>query len=282
MHTPVLLKEVIKSLNIKPGGLYIDATVGEGGHALKIAEEGGKVLGIDLDFEQVESLKLKVQNFKNIKIVQGNYAEIERIAKENGLGLVDGVLFDLGLSMKQLEESGRGFSFNKLEEELDMRLSKNTAATAANLINSLSADELYEIFSRFSEELNSRAVAEAIIRARKIRKIEKVEELIRIIDKVIGAKVTKVYARIFQALRIAVNQEIENMKNGLKGAKNLLKKEGRIVVITFHSIEDRIVKRFAQQNNMQFLDKKIIVGDQKLSYERSAKLRVLIPYEKVN
>lgn len=280
MHTPVLLQEVLEALEIKKNSLYIDATVGEGGHALKIAELGGKVLGIDIDLEQVQSLKFKIQSLRNIRIVQGNYKDIERIAKKRGFFPVDGVLFDLGLSMRQIRKSGRGFSYNRPDEELDMRLADEEKSKAKDFLNSLDEDSLYEIFARFSEELGSRSIARAIVRSRSLKRIDKVGDLTETIDQAIGRKDEKVYGRIFQSLRIAVNSEFKNMKKGIEGAYSLLRKNGRIAVITFHSLEDRLIKRIIQEH--EWLSEKPVINQSGASYERSAKLRVIIKNEKYN
>lgn len=282
MHHPVLLQESIEGLNVKPNGLYVDATVGEGGHMIEISKRGGKVLGIDLDASQIKNLT-PIKSGKNFIFVQGNFADIERIAKDNDFYPVDGILFDLGLSMGQIEKSGRGFSYKRLDEPLDMRVdttlattAKSNLATASKVVNSLDQKNLYEILARYGEEINSLAISQAIVRARTIRPIIKVRDLVSVIDKVLGKKDNKTYARVFQALRIAVNDELENLKKGLKGAVKILKKEGRIVVTSFHSLEDRIVKQFIRQNKLKQLNKKVITSKRGFEFERSAKLRIFI------
>jgi len=274
-HTPVLLELAIKGLKVKKGGKYIDATVGEGGHLEKILLLGGKVLAIDLDNWQVKRLKKKHQDKQNLIFINNNFSHIEKIANKWSFSPVDGVLFDLGLSLEQITKSGRGFSYKKLEEPLDMRISKRFKTTAKDIVKSLSEENLYEIFSRYSEELYSRPIAQAIVRTRRITKIKKVKDLLRIIDKVVGRKDIKVYGRIFQALRIAVNNEIENLKQGLLGALRILKTDGRIVVISFHSVEDRVVKEFTKRNNLRLLTKKIMKKGKGAVFERSARLRII-------
>lgn len=274
-HTPVLLKEVIDNLNIKPNGLYIDATVGEGGHGQEILKNQGRLLGIDWDEDQIKRLKQK-EIFKNALLFNDNFANIEDIAKKNKYYPVDGIILDLGLSMRQIQKSKKGFSYKNENEYLDMRLSKNIVKTASSIINSFKVSELYEIFTKYSEEINSRAIAENIVNVRSLKKIEKVEDLLKIIDKAIKRKDKKVYARIFQALRIAVNNEFENLKKALKGAKNIINSDGKIIVISFHSLEDRIVKRFAKDNDLKLLTKKPILGNKSIKHERSAKLRIIL------
>ncbi|OGK25188.1 16S rRNA (cytosine(1402)-N(4))-methyltransferase [Candidatus Roizmanbacteria bacterium RIFCSPLOWO2_01_FULL_37_12] len=281
MHTPVLLKEAVEGLSIKKDGLYIDATVGEGGHLIQIAQLGGKVLGIEIDRNQINKLTID-----NSKIIQGNFKDIEKIAIENNFFPVDGILLDLGLSVKQIKNSGRGFSYRNLEEPLDMRLSTTFETTASKVVNSLSQDELYEIFAKYSEDINSLAISKVLVRARTIKPIEKVKDLINIINQVIGETRystlgDKTYARIFQALRIAVNNEIENLRNALAGSLRILKKTGRVVVISFHSIEDRTVKQFISNNNLKQFNKKVIVSKRGLEFERSAKMRIIC-YETSN
>src|SRR3989338_5373227 len=242
MHTPVLLKEVIEALNIKKDGLYVDATFGEGGYSQAILDKGGKVLGLDLDQEQIINNQLSVIN---LKLVEGNFGDIEKIAKENNFFPVDGVVFDLGLSMRQISQSGRGFSFKKLNEPLDMRMSTDTEMTAKYLLNHLSESELFDVFARNSEEINSQKIAHEIIIKRQFKKLETVGDLTNCIDKAIGEQDNNAYKRIFQALRIQVNEEFENLKNGLIGASKLINEEGKVIVVSFHSLEDRIVKNFS-------------------------------------
>lgn len=280
MHTPVFFEEVITALGVKEGGKYIDATFGEGGYSREILKLGGRVLGIEWDENQYQKSKIKYQKYiskiKNLKLKHGNFKDIERIAKENNFYPVDGIIFDLGLSMEQINNSGRGFSYKRLEEPLDMRISNTLKKTAADIINSYSAQALYEIFSRNSEEINSWAIAKAIISARRLRKIITVKDLVEIISsfkKAIGKK-ESVLKRVFQALRIEVNNEFNNLKYGLKGGFNILNKGGKIVVITFHSLEDRIVKQFIQKNNFRFILKKPIINRPRKKFERSARIRI--------
>lgn len=267
MHTPVLLQQAIDKLDVKKDGQYVDATFGEGGYAGEIVRRGGKVLGIDLDPVQAAKASSKGE----FKVVQGNFADIERIVRDSGVVPVDGVIFDLGLSMEQLDHGGRGLSYNKINEPLDMRIDPNTKDTARDLIKKSSEDELYEILAHNSEELKSREIAREI----KLRKrMDVVFDLISAIDKAAGFKSRTIYARIFQALRIEVNHELENLKKGLVGAVNILKENGKIVVVSFHSLEDRIVKSFAKAKGYRLERVKPEGADLK-SFERSAKIRCI-------
>lgn len=269
MHTPVLLQEAVNALEVERGGRYIDATFGEGGHSREILKLGGKVLGIEWDNERFKIQCLRFKDFKNLKLVRGNFRDIEKIAKKNNFFPVDGVLFDLGLSMEQIGKSGRGFSYKKENEPLDMRISETLKTTAADIVNSYSAGQLYEVFASNSEEINSWSIAKAIVSASSLKKIKTVGELVTIIK-----ERESTLRRIFQALRIEVNQEFNNLKKGLREAINILKKEGRVVVIAFHPLEDRIVKQFVVNNKLRFLTRKPIVAKNEKKFERSAKLRI--------
>lgn len=273
-HTPVLLPQVIKSLNVRKGRKYIDATLGGGGYAFEILKLGGIVLGIDQDQDAIDYVREKLKDGsclpageagkleerKNLYLEHGNFRDLKKIAHSKGFGEVAGIIFDLGMSSYQIEGSGRGFSYRK-NEPLDMRMDKKNKLKASDLINTYSKDELYEIFTKYSEEIHSRPIAEAIVRARSLEgKIDKTGQLTKIIEGVLeridpAGKLnkTKAYqgtkARIFQALRIAVNNELENLKSGLEQAFELLDLDGRLSVLTYHSLEDRIVK-------LTFKDKK--------------------------
>ncbi len=265
MHTPVLLKQTIAGLNIKPNGKYIDCTYGEGGHTGEILNNGGIVLAIEWD----NTKKIALKN-KNLTVVFDNFANIENIAKINNFLPVDGVLFDLGLSMEQIKNGKRGFSFKNDTEVLDMRINENIDKTAADLINSLSKTELYEIFAKNSEEINSMAISDAIYRTRLVKKIKTVADLKEILP-----KNESTIKRIFQALRIEVNNEFNNLKKGLYDSLKIIKKDGVIAVITFHSVEDRIVKNFILNNNLRSETKKPIIARNNNSFEKTAKLRLI-------
>lgn len=268
MHTPVLLQQAIGRLNIKRGGRYIDATFGEGGYSKAISDLGGIVLGIDLDQDQISRGKVSLPN---IGLVCGNFADVEKIAKENNFFPVDGIVLDLGLSMCQLSDSGRGFSYFNKEERLDMRIDDRSGPTVKEIIKSLSIEELYQALSKNSEELKSKEIAVSI---KAQRKMETVADLVGAIDRAVGHPAKRTYARVFQALRIEANNEFKNLKEGLKGSLKVLKPGGRLAIISFHSLEDRVIKNFIKENKLTQLDKKPIRGVRK--FERSAKLRVVI------
>ena len=283
MHRSVLLEQAIESLQVHAGGRYIDATAGEGGHLMKMVEEGGDVLGIDIDPKQIANLQSKVAGNSHIKLAVGNYANIGDIARANDFMPVDGILFDYGLSMEQLSHSGKGLSFRNIEEPLDMKLNDKTEDNAADLVKRLSPSELYDLFAKYSEEFHSEVIAQTIAGTRVHHPIETVGDFNSVIGKAVSYctlkhdhDLFKIYPRIYQALRIAVNKEFENIEQGLEQSLSILAPAGRIAIITFHSLEDRIVKQFMKKNNLKQLDKKAIKGNQALRFERSAKLRVII------
>lgn len=297
-HTPVLLHEVIEGLNIKPGKRYIDATLGGGGHALEIIKRGGKVLGIDADQEAIKYVESRIRNQESgirigedLILVLGNFKDIGGIARKYGFVKVAGILFDLGVSLHQLTTAERGFSFLQ-DGPLDMRMGSSPpaggsglpSATAADLVNGLYEHELTYLFQRYGEEQLARKLAHAICSARKVERIETTGELVRIVEKVkprmIGIHPA---TKIFQALRIAVNDELGSLERALPQAVKLLEPGGRLAVISFHSLEDRIVKDFFKQSKEMFMiTKKPIVPSEEERYKnpraRSAKLRI---YEKV-
>lgn len=250
-HVPALLNETVKALNIKPKHRYIDATLGGGGHSAEIVKEGGILLAIDQDPEAIsyasERLKKACPDLLPPKFVQANFAEIDKVAKEVGFEKVAGILFDLGVSSHQLETPNRGFSFNQ-EGPLDMRMNPNLSVTAKDLVNGLNEGELAELFWKLGEEKSSRRFAKAICRARLDKSIETCNDLSQIILREAAPKGrfdrTHPATRVFQALRIAVNDELNSLRTALPKAVELLDSEGRIVVLSFHSLEDGIVKRF--------------------------------------
>ncbi len=278
MHTPVFLEKVVEYLEPIKGGKFIDATFGEGGHTRAILEKEGKVLGIDIDPEQIKKGK---ENFKRwideerLTLITGNFSRIEKIARRYGFKKVKGVIFDLGLSMSQLYE-GKGFSYKRLEEPLDLRWNKRFKNTAADLLNYLSFEELYEVIASYSEDPYSREVVEEIVRERRKKRFKKVGDLVRVVERVVRKKdLDKSLRRIFQALRMVVNNETFNLESGLLGSLKVLKKGGRIIVITFHSIEDRIVKRFVKEKGLKLVEKLGIDSKREKSFERTARLRVI-------
>lgn len=273
MHTPVLLQQTIEALEVKKGRKYIDATFGLGGHTKEILVAGGSVLGIEWDAQSLEQRRREFTD-NNVKLVHGNFADIAQLAIANQFTPVAGILFDLGLSMWQIRESGKGFSYDLDDEPLDMRIDSTLNTTAGDIITSYSEDQLYETFTQNAEELNSRAIAHALVQSRRIAPIHTVGQLKDVIEKVKKDNATT--ARIFQALRIEVNNEIENITKGLDGAISILESDGRIVIITFHPSEDRIVKSWIRSHASTVkAQKKAIRAKNGQRFERSALLRVI-------
>ncbi len=275
-HTPVLLQEVIDGLQVTAGKRFIDATLGGGGHAFEILRRGGLVLGIDEDNEAIRENTQLIG--PHCRIVQGNFRDIETIAKNNGFDTVDGVLFDLGVSSHQLDTPSRGFSFRFDEAALDMRFGDSSKSSAREIVNNSSFDELFNIFATFGEEERAGVIAKKILLVRKTSPIATVGRLKECIESAIGTGNRNSVARIFQALRIAVNSELTALQAGLTGAMKLVRVGGRIAVISFHSLEDRIVKRFFLNKQLKVIDKKPIIPNSKEQQQnprsKSAKLRI--------
>ena len=292
-HVPVLLKEAVDGLAVKKGGRYVDGTFGRGGHSREIVRRGGEVLGIDRDDAAVAAAG-------DMKVVKGNHGELERIVHEHGWDEVDGVLLDLGVSSPQLDEAGRGFSFLR-DGPLDMRMDRSGGVTAADLVNFESAERLEEIFRAWGEEPRARQIAKAILRARDERgmRFERTLQLADFIGGLLGRRSGHHPAtRVFQALRMEVNDEMGGLKRALEGGMKVLKPGGRFAIITFESLTDRVVKRFfadhvgrmvsLQQGGEEWVGeepravavtrKAVVAGEDEVSLNarsRSAKLRVI-------
>ncbi len=247
-HIPVLYQETLAALNIRPGGHYIDCTVGGGGHALGIVEQSeptGRLLGLDAD---PEALKVAARRLAGrearIVLINENFVNLERVAGEHGFIPADGILMDLGVSSMQLDDVSRGFSF-RAEAPLDMRFGPRQAETAFDVVNNYTERELADLIAQYGEEPRARAIARAIVRAREDSPVETTAQLARIIEHVVPGR-GKIHpaTRTFQALRIAVNRELENLESALRQAVEILADDGRLAVISFHSLEDRLVKQF--------------------------------------
>ncbi|MBI4308320.1 MAG: 16S rRNA (cytosine(1402)-N(4))-methyltransferase RsmH [Chloroflexi bacterium] len=255
LHTPVLVQEVLVALAVQPGGRYVDCTVGQGGHALAILEAsapGGQVLGIDLDPEAVRTARQRLlPHAGSFDLVNDNFARIQAICQERNFQPVHGVLFDLGLSSLQLEGEARGFSFHE-DAALDMRFSPEQQTTAADIVNGASAEEIARILWAYGEERYSRQIARRIVERRPLRTAR---ELAEVVSQVTPRGRHRIHpaTRTFQALRIAVNGELQNLEEGLKHAVDILGHAGRLAVISYHSLEDRLVKHFFRQESTDCL-----------------------------
>ena len=247
-HKPVLLTEVLAALQPRPGGCYADGTLGQGGHAAAIlaaSSPHGRLYGCDRDSAAIEAVRRRLAEFAGrFDIRQGNFADLAGWVPPDSC---DGVLLDLGVSSAQLGEAGRGFSFQG-DGPLDMRLDTNQSATAGEFVNSLGAEELAKIFWELGGEANARRLARAIVEARQHRRLETTRQLAELIERVTPRRGKKTHpaTRAFQALRIAVNDEMGSLNRGLGEMMRILKPGGRLAVITFHSLEDRIVKAYGR------------------------------------
>ncbi|MBI2164819.1 MAG: 16S rRNA (cytosine(1402)-N(4))-methyltransferase RsmH [Chloroflexi bacterium] len=248
-HRPVMVKEVLEGLGVRPGGIWIDSTVGEGGHSVAILEStspGGRLLGMDLDPMALERTRRRLSSWEDlVTLVQQNFRNLEEVARERGFLPADGVVIDLGMSSLQLEGEGRGFSFRE-QAELDMRFDPRAPLTAHTVVNTWSERDLTQVLARYGEEPHARQIARAIVRARPVMTAA---ELADIVARSAGWRRGRLHpaTRSFQALRIAVNQELENLELGLNQAINVLRRSGRLVVLSYHSLEDRTVKEFLRQ-----------------------------------
>ena len=287
-HTSVLLQETIEDLQIQAGEQYIDGTLGGGGHTFEILKRGGKVLGIDVDEDALEFVKQESKNRnysvgKDLILAQGNFKDIDKIAKENSFTSVSGILLDLGISSHHVDAAERGFSFLK-DAPLDMRMDKKLQVTAGDLVNVLTRNELIELLIKLGEEPFAKSIASQIVEARKTKRIETTTELSEIIKRAVpfSKKGINPATRAFQALRIAVNDELNSLLEALPKAISLLEHGGRLAIISFHSLEDRIVKRefltFEEKGLGTIITKKPIVPKEEEivanSRSRSSKLRV--------
>jgi 16S rRNA (cytosine1402-N4)-methyltransferase len=252
-HIPVLVGEVLRSLRPQAQAVYVDATLGEGGHAealLRASVPSGRVIGIDRDAEVLEVARQRLASFgSRVELVHGHAAELRNILDMLQVAQVDGILFDLGVSSYQLETAARGFSFAR-EGPLDMRMDRTAEPTAATLVNTLGEWELANVIMRYGEEHWARRIARAILRARRRAPLQTTQDLAAIITQVIppSARPPRIHpaTRTFQALRIAVNEELSRLEESLKVAIACLRPGGRLCVIAYHSLEDRIVKRTFQ------------------------------------
>lgn len=299
-HVPVLLEETIRLLSPQRGETFIDATLGDGGHAIEIIKrlgDNGRFLGVDADEEAIKTVELSIKNqelgIKELIITKDNFVNLKNIIQKYNFAPVDGILFDLGLRSEQLDQDGRGFSFLR-DEPLDMRFDEEgDYSTAAEILNSTPVEELESIFRKFGEERFSKDIAQSIVLARKKERLATTADLVALVLSVYKRRLHSAKdvpwirggihpaTRVFQALRIAVNHELKNLEKVLPDAVDLLAPGGRLAVIAFHSLEDRIVKHFFRsREDLKILTKKPVTpSDAEIkinSRSRSAKLRVVI------
>jgi 16S rRNA (cytosine1402-N4)-methyltransferase len=258
-HIPALLDESIEGLNIRPDGIYIDVTFGGGGHSLEILKRltTGKLIAFDQD----EDAQLNVPDDNRLLFLNQNFRFLRNNLRFNGIESADGLIADLGVSFHQFDEPGRGFTFRQ-DAPLDMRMNKKGSVSAADLLKTTEESALADIFYNFGELTNSRRIAREIVTARTEKPLKSANDIMDVISKLAPYRQEhKFYARVFQALRIAVNHEIESLKEMLEQALGLLNIKGRLVVITYHSLEDRIVKNFMRTGNFEGVEIKDFYGN---------------------
>jgi 16S rRNA (cytosine1402-N4)-methyltransferase len=292
-HTPVLLKECIEGLNIKPTGTYVDCTFGGGGHSLAILknlDEKGRLIAFDQDADAERNLP----EDDRVTFIPQNFRHLQRFLRLHKIEKADGILADLGVSSHQFDEAGRGFS-TRFDAELDMRMDQRQTITAAYILKNFTEAQLHKMFERYGEVTNAKTLARTIVEQRSIAPVRTIEEFKNSIHAIVKGNPQKYFAQVFQALRIEVNDELGALEELLKQSVSVLKKEGRIAVITFHSLEDRIVKNFFRngtfddttvddvyghrfENPLKVITKKPVTATEKELKEntrsRSAKLRV--------
>jgi 16S rRNA (cytosine1402-N4)-methyltransferase len=258
-HVPALLDESIRGLNIRPDGIYVDVTFGGGGHSMEILKrlKTGRLIAFDQDEDALKN----APDDKRLILLNQNFRFLKNNLKFNGISEIDGLIADLGVSFHQFDEPERGFTFRQ-DVALDMRMNRKGPVTAASLLKNLDEKDLAKIFYDFGELVNSKRIARELVAARAEKPLTKVSDIINAIGKLAPRRQEhKFYARVFQALRIAVNHEIDYLKEMLEQALEVLKKDGRLVVITYHSLEDRIVKNFMKTGNFEGEEKKDFYGN---------------------
>ena len=258
-HVPALLEESVRGLNIRPDGIYVDVTFGGGGHSMEILKrlKKGKLIAFDQDEDAIRN----VPKDKKLIFLNQNFRFLKNNLKFNGIDSIDGLIADLGVSFHQFDEPERGFTFRQ-DVPLDMRMNKKGPVTAASLLKTLDEVSLAKILYDYGELVNSRRIAREIVAARAVKPMTTVSDMINAIGKLAPPRQEhKFYARVFQALRISVNHEIDYLKEMLEQALELLSKDGRLVVITYHSLEDRVVKNFMRTGNFEGEEKKDFYGN---------------------
>ena len=292
-HVPVLLNESIEGMNLQPEGIYVDVTFGGGGHSKEILRQGDESIRL-FSFDQDEDAEQNIVDDKRFTFVRSNFRYLYNFLRYHGVESVDGILADLGVSSHHFDDSERGFSF-RFEGKLDMRMNKRAGMTAADVVNTYDEERLADIFYLYGELKNSRKLASSIIKARATKPIVTIGDFLEIVKPMFGReREKKELAKVFQALRIEVNEEMEALKEMLAAATEALKPGGRLVVITYHSLEDRIVKNFMKTGNaagkseqdffgnmqtpFRLVNNKVIVASEeevtRNPRSRSAKLRI--------
>jgi len=258
-HVPALLDESIKGLNIRADGIYVDVTFGAGGHSMEILKRltSGKLIAFDQD----EDAMSNVPDDNRLLFLNQNFRFLRNNLRFNGIESIDGLIADLGVSFHQFDEPERGFTFRH-DAALDMRMTKKSSLTAADLLNTLNESDLADLFYNYGELINARRIAREIVAARKEKPVTTVQDIMAVVGNLTPLRQeNKFYAKVFQALRIAVNHEIDYLKEMLEQALDVLNKGGRLVVITYHSLEDRVVKNFMKTGNFEGEENKDFYGN---------------------
>ncbi len=269
-HVPVLLNEVIEHLNIDPSGIYVDCTFGGGGHSKAILAELGE-RGKLVAFDQDADAKRNLPDDNRVIFVPHNFRHLHRFLRLNGISEVNGVLADLGVSSHQFDEGSRGFS-TRFDAALDMRMDQRQEKTAADVVKTYSEQELHKLFEQWGEVTNSRTLARTIVEKRRVAPIQTIEDFKTAVSGIVKGAPNKYFAQVFQALRIEVNDEMRALKEMLEGLPQVLKVGGRAAIITFHSIEDRLVKVFFKNNTFE--------EEVENPFETEEKIRTLKPVNK--
>lgn len=283
-HVPVMLDVVIHALHPESGKIFVDATVGGGGYAEELVKRGAIVIGLDKDTEAIAESKIRLESYDsgNWKLIQDDYRNIGDVLKSLKIKRISGIIYDLGVSSHQLDAITRGFSYRYEGAALDLRFNQNSGIPANEYLNHADKELLYEIFSKYGEEKYFRSIADAIVSSRSVKPVNTMSDLMLILNRVISdhAELMRSKRRILQALRIAVNDELESLKISLSQIVDLLEPDGVVAVLSYHSLEDRIVKNYFRNNRRMYNIKHFILpsnSEQKTNpRSSSAKLRIAI------
>ncbi|HFC00547.1 MAG TPA: 16S rRNA (cytosine(1402)-N(4))-methyltransferase RsmH [Phaeodactylibacter sp.] len=258
-HDPVLKDESINALMIKPGGIFVDATFGGGGHSRVILEKMDATSQL-FGFDQDEDVLPNLPDDERFTFVHHNFKYLKRFLRLHGVKEVDGILADLGVSSHQFDQAERGFSY-RFDAELDMRMNQQDEVNAKDILNSYAVEDLQKVFSQYGEVRNSKTLAEAIVKERQLKTIKTTNDFLQIVEPLVRGQWARYLSQVFQALRIEVNDEMGVLKTFLQEALEVLKPEGRLVIITYHSIEDRFVKKFLKSGNFEGVPDKDFYGN---------------------
>ncbi|MEQ1676328.1 MAG: 16S rRNA (cytosine(1402)-N(4))-methyltransferase RsmH [Chitinophagaceae bacterium] len=274
-HIPVLLTETIAALNIQPGGIYVDCTFGGGGHSKAILEQlgpNGKLVAFDQDPDAKENLP----DDERLVFVSHNFRHLQRFLKLEGIMAVDGIMADLGVSSHQFDEAGRGFSI-RYNAELDMRMDPRQTLTAFDVVNTYSEQQLHKLFEQYGEVTNSKTLAKTIVQVRNVASLKTIDGFKNALREIVKGNPNKYFAQVFQALRIEVNDELSALKEMLQQIPSLLKPGGRVAIITFHSLEDRLVKNFFRRGSFDEPEENPFINTEPVSQLKVITKKPMLP-----